>query len=64
MGQRANLPGGKLIVPPVKGLRTAAEWRRGGHGHIEDAKPNNRVRVLLENYNNLQYFTGGRTGVD
>ena len=44
----------------VKGLQTSAEWKRGGHGHIEDAKPNNRVRVLLENYNNLQYFTDER----
>jgi len=54
--QRRALQGNRA----VKGLRTTAEWKRGGHGHIEDAKPNNRIRVLLENYNNLQYFTDER----
>ena len=28
-----------------------------GHGFIEDRKPDNVVRFILESYNNLQYFT-------
>ena len=32
------------------------QWKRGGHGFIEDRKPDNVVRFILESYNNLQYF--------
>ena len=41
----------------VKGVGSNSEWKKGGHGQMEDVKPDNCVRVLLENYNNLQYFT-------
>ena len=30
---------------------------KGGHGFVEDRKPDDTVRLLLESYNCLQYFT-------
>ena len=41
----------------VQGVTKARQWKQGGHGFIEDRKPNNIVRLILESYNNLQYFT-------
>ena len=41
----------------VQGVTKARQWKQGGHGFIEDRKPNDIVRLILESYNNLQYFT-------
>ena len=41
----------------VQDVTKARQWKRGGHGFIEDTKPNDMVRLILESYNNLQYFT-------
>lgn len=38
----------------------AKDWKKRGHGFIEDRKPDNSVRVLLENYNSLQYFSDAK----
>ena len=30
---------------------------KGGHGFVENRNPDDMVRLILEKYNNLQYFT-------
>ena len=42
------------------------DWKRGGHGHIDQIKTNGMVRVYLENFNSLsvekkggQYWKSG-----
>ena len=32
-------------------------WKQGGHGYIDDKKPDDTIRVILENYNSLRYFS-------
>ena len=41
----------------VQNVTESKQWKRGGHGFVEDWKPNDMVRLILESYNNLQYFT-------
>ena len=41
----------------VQSVADAAKWKRGGHGFVKDRKPDNMVRLILESYNKLQYFT-------
>ena len=38
-------------------MAKARQWKRGGHGFIEDRKPDDIARLILESYNSLQYFT-------
>ena len=45
---------GKQAVLDATGFK---DQKKGGHGFIEDKKPNNTMRAILENYNSLQYFT-------
>ena len=33
------------------------DWKQGGHGWLSDRKPHNIIRVILENYNSLKYWT-------
>ena len=35
----------------------AKDWKKEGHGFVKDKKPDDTLRVLLENYNSLQCFT-------
>jgi hypothetical protein len=44
----------KQAVTDTTGFK---DWKRGGYGFIEDKKPDDTMRLCLENYNNLQYFT-------
>ena len=41
----------------VQDVTESKQWKRGGHGSVEDQKPDDMVRLILESYNNLQYFT-------
>ena len=41
----------------IRNVTDVKQWKRGGHGSIEDRKPDNVVRFILKSYNNLQYFT-------
>ena len=41
----------------IQNMTNVKQWKKGGHGFIEDRKPDNMVRLILESYNNLQYFT-------
>ena len=48
---------GKQAVTDATGFK---DWKRGGYGFIEDKKPDDTMRLFLENYNNLQYFTDAK----
>ena len=54
MGERRRAWEGQRAL---KGVSSADIWKKGGYGHMKDSKPDDCVRILLENYNNLQYFT-------
>ena len=41
----------------IQNMTNVKQWKKGGYGFIEDRKPDNMVRLILESYNNLQYFT-------
>ena len=41
----------------IQDVTEAKQWKKGGHGFVEDRKPDDTVRLLLESYNCLQYFT-------
>ena len=41
----------------IQNVTEARQWKRGGHGFVEDRKPDDMVRLILESYNSLQYFT-------
>ena len=41
----------------VQGVAKARKLKQGGHQFIEVRKPDDMVRLILESYNNLQYFT-------
>ena len=41
----------------VQDVTDSKQWKKGGHGFIEDRKLDDMVRLMLESYNNLQYFT-------
>ena len=36
------------------------DWRKGGHGLVPEDKPADTVRILFENWNSIQLFTGTR----
>jgi hypothetical protein len=33
------------------------DWMEGGHGYIPTVKPDGTIRILMENWNSLKYFT-------
>ena len=41
----------------AKGRALLRDWKQGRHGWLSDRKLNNIVRVILENYNSLKYWT-------
>ena len=41
----------------IQNVTEAKQWKRGGHGFVEDRKLDDMVRFILESYNSLQYFT-------
>ena len=33
------------------------DWMEGGHGYVPTVKPDGTIRILMENWNSLKYFT-------
>ena len=57
---RAPLTESFLCRQSAKGRALLRDWKQGGHGWLSDRKPHNVVRVILENYNSLKYWTKGK----